>query len=118
MHPRYKEWLQYIFAHPVNDLQWYFDINAPSFEATHADYAWLIRETFERSGEDLAEFTDAQVNQGVWFLASPSGSDFIFSLRDGDASTSQKVAGIRSIYELYRNCFTKRCTETLGHIDE
>ncbi len=118
MHSRYKEWLQYVFGHSVTYPEWYFDLNAPSFEATQADYAQLIRETFERSGEDLAEFTDAQVNQGVWFLASPAGSDFMVSLRDGEAATSEKVAGIRSIYELYRNCFAKRCTETLGHIDE
>jgi len=118
MHPQYQEWLRYVFDHPVSDPHWYFDVNALSFEATQADYAQLIRETFERSGEDLFQFTDAHVNQGVWFLASPSGSDFIFSLRDGDVPVERKVAGIRSIYYLYRNCFAKRCTETLGHIDE
>ena len=118
MHPRYQEWIRYVFDHPVNDPQWYFDLDAPGFEATQEDYADLIRETFSRSGEDLARFSDAQVNQGIWFLASPSGSDFIFALRDGDAPTPKQVAGIRSIYDLYRDCFAKRCAETLGHIDE
>lgn len=118
MHPRYQEWIQYVFDHPVNDPQWYFDRDAPRFEATQEDYADLIRETFLRSGEDLARFSDAQVNQGIWFLASPTGSHFIFSLRHGDVPTPKKVAGIQSIYDLYRDCFAKRCTETLGHIDE
>ncbi|HYG21453.1 MAG TPA: hypothetical protein VEH04_01640 [Verrucomicrobiae bacterium] len=118
MHTRYQEWIRYVFDHPVSDRPWYFNINAPVFEATQADYAQLICETFVRSGQDLREFTDAQVNQGIWFLASPSGSDFIFSLRDGDISVSQKVKGIRSIYDLYRNCFANRCTGTLAHIDE
>jgi hypothetical protein len=118
MHPRYQDWIRYVFDHPVNDPQWYFDVDAPSFEATEEDYADLIRETFLRSGEDLVEFSDAQVNQGIWFLASPSGSNFIFSLRDGHVATDKKVVGIRSIYNLYQDCFAKRCTEVLGHIDE
>jgi hypothetical protein len=118
MHPRYSEWIRYVFDHPVNDPQWYFDVDAPGFEATQEDYADLIRETFSRSGEDLAGFSDAQVNQGIWFLASPTGSDFIFSTRDGDVPTPKKVAGIRSIYDLYRDCFANRCTEALGHRDE
>jgi hypothetical protein len=93
-------------------------MDAAGFEASEEDYADLIRETFSRSGEDLSTFSDAQVNQGVWYLASPSCSSFIFSLRDGDVPTHKKVAGILSIYELYRDCFAKRCTETLGHTDE
>jgi hypothetical protein len=118
MHSRYQEWIQYVFNHPVNDPQWYFDLDAPDFRAAEEDYADLICETFSRAGDDLVRFSDAQVNQGVWFLASPSGSNFIFSLRDGEVPTRKKVAGIRSIYDLYRDCFAKRCTETLGHVDE
>lgn len=41
-------------------------MDAPGFEATQEDYADLIRETFSRSGEDLASVSDAQVNQGIW----------------------------------------------------
>jgi hypothetical protein len=118
MHPRYQEWIRYVFDHPVKDPQWYFDVDAPGFEATEEDYAELIRETFSRSGDDLALFSDAQVNRGIWFLASQTGSDFISSLRDGGAPTAKKIAGIRSIYILYRDCFAKRCSESLGHIDE
>lgn len=117
MHPRYQEWIRYIFDHPVNDVQWYFDTDAPEFEATQEDYADLIRETFACSGRDLAEFSAAQVSQGIGFLSS-SGSEFAFSLTDGNVPTEKKVEGIRSIYHLYRDCFAKRCTEVLGHTDE
>jgi hypothetical protein len=118
MHPRYQEWISYVFDHTVTDPQWYFGADAPGFEGTEEDYAELIRDTFSRSGADLVRFSDAQVNQGIWFLASPTGSDFIFSLRDGTAPTPKKIAGIHSIYDLYRDCFAERCTQTLGHIDE
>jgi hypothetical protein len=118
MHPQYQEWIRYVFDHPVTEPHWHLAAEAPQFQTSQEDYAELIRETFSRSGEDLVSFSDAQVNQGIWFLASPTESDFIFSLRDGAVPTPKKVAGIRSIYDLYRDCFAKRCTETLGHSDE
>jgi len=118
MHSRYKEWLRYVFDHPTNDRQWYFDLDAPDFAATQEDHVDLIRETFSRSGQDLLQFSDAQVYQGLWFLVSPSGSDFIFSFTNEIVPTQKKVDAIRSIYDLYRNCFAKRCTEVLGYKDE
>ena len=118
MHPRYHEWLQYVFNHKVSDPQWYFDIEAPYFVSTKSEDVELIRETFTRAGEDLKQYSDGQVNQGIWFLASPTGSDYMFSIRDSTVPISEKISAIRSIYNLYRDCFAARCTEVLGHIDE
>lgn len=118
MHPRYQEWLQFVFAHRVTNPQWYFDIDAPEFDSTEQEDVELIRETFTRSGEDLKKFSDGQVNQGIYFLADPSGSNYMFSIRDGKVPLSAKIAAIHSIYDLYRKCFAVRCAEILGHIDE
>ena len=118
MRPRYQEWLQFVFDHEVSNPQWHFDIESPSFDSTEQDDVELIREAFTCSGEDLKQYSDGQVNQGIWFLASPSCSDYMFSIRDGNVSLSSKIAAIHSIYDLYRNCFAARCTEVLGHIDE
>ena len=118
MHPRYQEWLQFVFAHKVSDPQWYFEHEAPSFGSTVNEEVELIRETFTRAGEDLKHYSDGQVNQGIWFLASPTGSDYMFSIRDSTVPISMKIAAIRSIYDLYRDCFAARCSEVLGHIDE
>ena len=118
MHPRYQDWLTYVFDHPVMDPQWFFAEHAPEFEGTETDYALLIAQTFQNSGKDLERFSDAQVNQGIWFLASPSCSNFSFSLREGTAPLPQKIAGIDSIFNLYRDCFATRCSEVLGHSNE
>jgi hypothetical protein len=118
MHPRYQEWIRYVFDREVRDPEWYFDLRAPRFAATDEDYADLLRETFSSSAESLRAYSDAQVSQGIWFLSSPAISDFIFSLRDDAVPTAKKAAGIRAIFDLYRDCFAQRCTETLGHIDE
>ena len=71
MHVRYEEWIGFIFDHPVTKSAWYRAIDAPHFEASEEDYAVLIEQTFRYSGRDLARFSDAQVNQGLYFLASP-----------------------------------------------
>ena len=118
MHPRYQEWLTYVFDHPVTDPQWYFELDSPEFAGSESDFALLISQTFLRSGEDLQRFSDAQVNQGIWFLASTAGSSFILSLRDGQVPLIEKVTGIKNIFCLYRDCFAARCSETLGYRDE
>ena len=117
MHPRYQEWLTYVFDHPATDPRWYFEPDSPEFLGSESDFARLIAQTFLRSGEDLKRFY-AQVDQGIWFLASPTGSSLIHSLRDGQASLIEKLTGIHNIFCLYRDCFAARCAETLGHKDE
>jgi hypothetical protein len=118
MHPRYQEWLSFIFDHEVTDPEWYRRPGSPDFEGSEADYATLIGETFRNSGRDLQRFSDAQVNQGIQLIVSPGNSDFIFALRDGSAPLAVKVDGIRSIVDLYRDCFAPRCTEILSDRDE
>ena len=118
MHPRYDEWLQFAFDHKVSEPQWYFEPEAPSFDSTESEDVELIRETFTRAGEDLKQYSDGQVNQGIWFLASLTGSDYMLSIRDSAVPVSEKISAIRSIYDLYCDCFAARCTEVLSHIDE
>jgi hypothetical protein len=118
MHPRYQEWLSFVFDHEVTKPQWYREPGSPDFDGTETDYAALIAETFRNSCEGLRRFSDAQVNQGLYMIVSPSGGDFIFSLRDGSAPLAAKVDGIRSIFDLYKDCFATRCTEVLLHRDD
>lgn len=118
MHPRYQEWLKFVFDHQASEPEWYFDIDAPEFDSTEDDDVELITDTFNRAHEDLKQFSDRQVNQGIWFLASPSCSSYMFSVRDGAVPVARRTAAIDSIYTLYRDCFSTRCTEVLGHIDE
>lgn len=118
MHPAYDQWLTHVFAHDVTTPQWHFTDTYTPFDGTDADYAELLTLTFTRSGTDLARYSDAQVDQGLWYLASPSSSDYLFALRNGQAPLAQKLQGIHSILHLYRDCFAARCTPTLSHLDE
>ncbi len=117
MHARYEEWISFIFDHTVTNPEWHWASEAPTFEASEEDCAVLIEQTFTHSGSDLTRFSDAQVNQGINFLASTACSDYISSLKDSKVPMETRLSAIRSIFDLYRNCFQARCTETLSHLD-
>ncbi|WP_367873609.1 hypothetical protein [Luteolibacter sp. Populi] len=117
MHPRYQEWITHVFDHPVSQRPWHEALDAPVFKATETETAALLAETFSRAGTDLAAFTDAQVNQGLWYLISPACSDHSFSLRSDEVPLDFRLQAIRSIYPLYRDCFAARCSEGLSHLE-
>lgn len=117
MHARYEEWISFLFDHPVTNPEWHWAGDAPTFDASEEDYAVLIEQTFGHSGRDLTRFSDAQVNQGINFLASTACSDYMFSLKDSKVPIETRLSAIGSIFVLYRDCFQARCTETLSHLD-
>ena len=115
---RYQEWLKHVFDHAVTDKlpQWYFAEDPPLFEASDDEITELISETFLHAGKDLAEYTDAQVDQGIWYLVSSSGSDFMSALADSEVPLPRRLEAIGNIFYLYSDCFTKRCAEILAHL--
>lgn len=118
MHPRYQEWINHLFDHPVADPEWHWDDDASAFLAEEPEIAELIELTFRNSGSDLQRFSDAQLNQGLWYLASTSCSDYFFALRSDRVSLERRLSAIASISVLYRDCFQQRCTQTLSHLNQ
>ncbi|HET7623664.1 MAG TPA: hypothetical protein VFM25_00245 [Verrucomicrobiae bacterium] len=121
MNSRYQEWLKHIFDHEVRGHllpYWYWDDDAPIFEASDEEMVKLISQTFQNAGKDLAKYTDAQVDQGIWYLVGSSGSNFLHSLNSPKVPCEKRVEAIQNIFHLYSDCFAKRCDETLGHLSE
>jgi hypothetical protein len=111
-------WIRYVFDHPVADPAWHFDIDAPYHELSAADSARLIAETFEQSGALLRSFTDAQLNQGFWFLVNSGSSDYLCCLTDASVSWPARRRTLRSFVPLFRDLMATRCAPTLSHLDE
>ncbi len=65
--PSQSDWIAHIFEHPVADPAWHWSIDATAWEGRPEDTVVFIADTFERSGELLARFTDEQLNQGFWY---------------------------------------------------
>ena len=109
------EWIRYLFDHPVADPAWHFDIATSYHELTATRAAELIAETFEKSGDLLQAFTDAQLNQGFWFLVSSGSSDYMFCLTDVSVPWPLRRRALRSFILLFRDLMATRCTPSLSH---
>ena len=113
-----SEWVAYVFDHDVTDPAWHFDINAPYINLAPAAAAQLISEAFENGGELLRPFSDAQLNQGFWFLVSNGGSDYMFCLSDASVLLALRRRALRSFVPLFQQVMVPRCTPVLSHFDE
>jgi hypothetical protein len=120
VNPRYQEWLKHIFDHEVEvkKPQWYFGEDAPAFEASDDEITKLLGQTFLNAGKDLTKYTDEQVDQGIWYLAGTSGSDFMSALASSKVPLLKRMEAIGNTYYLYSDCFAKRCPEVLGHLSD
>lgn len=112
----FEEWIEFIFARPVSQPAWYWERDADEWLAMPERTAELMAETFVRSGEVLEPYDDAQVNQGLWMLASESQS-FAYTLLRDEVPWPKRAAALEGIFTLYRDCFGARCTNHLSHLD-
>jgi hypothetical protein len=94
--PRYQEWLNHVFDHEVRKREWYFDEDKPEFEASPIETVELIGQTFLRAGKDLAAYTDEKVDQGIWYFAGMSGSDFMLALKAPEVPLMKRLEAMRS----------------------
>jgi hypothetical protein len=111
-------WIAHLFDHPVADPAWHWSPDAPGWKDSPKHIATLIAETFERSGELLARFSDEQLNQGFWYLVSSSCSNFMFSLTDPTVPATIRLRTLRSFVPLFEQVMAVRCSPHLSHLDE
>jgi len=114
-----KNWIRYIFAHPVTEPAWYWNSNETwLYNIPPAVTVAYLAQLFENSRKVLQPFCEAQLNQGLWYLISNSCSDQIFALFDESVPWSDRQRCIHSIYTFFEQCFAKRCSPYLSHTDE
>ncbi|MCB1521889.1 MAG: hypothetical protein KDJ37_15130 [Hyphomicrobiaceae bacterium] len=114
--PRYEEWLGFIFGRidEASDpwrLMWAFDVSPP-------ELVDLVIATFERSGGDLQPYTDRQVAIGLQAIMFNNFSSVVDVLIGPGITEPQRLALIRSIATLYRECLAERSPPVLGHLSE
>jgi hypothetical protein len=111
-------WIGHVFDHPVTEPAWDWSLDAPQWEDSPEHIASLIGDTFERSGDLLSRFSDAQLNQAFWYLVSGSGSEFMFALVDPNVHLSTRLRALRSFVPLFEQVMAVRCSPHLSHLDE
>ena len=114
----FEEWVSQIFAHAVEREGWYWaeDVDSEAYELNPVRLVAHTTQLCEKSASVLAPFTDAQVDQGFWFLVgSPSELDVLGA---DVVPLPDRLRCIRSIFSLFEECFAIRCTSHLSHMDE
>jgi hypothetical protein len=120
----FDDWIIFVFDHPVSNYDpiWYYGIHFADpvrdtdlYPQTAIDY--VIR-LFESPVEPLAPYSDEQINQGLWFLVSNGGGDYLRVLEELTVTFEDKQRLVESVYSMYEKLFAERCTPTLSHRDE
>ncbi len=113
--PTFEEWVAHCFDHPVGGPEWYFEIDAPVCEPPNSTLLEYLTRLFSAPIEHIGHYSDAQLNQGLWYMASASCSNTMFCLVDSEISESKRVACISAMSGLYKELFALRCTNTTSN---
>jgi hypothetical protein len=116
--PTFHEWVRHIFDHPVSNPEWYWAPDADTAEPpAHTSVAYLTQ-LFTDPAPILAPYSDAQLNQGLWYLVSNSCSNYMFTLLEPEVAWPARKAGLCAITKLFTQLFANRCSPHLSHLDE
>ena len=126
----FEQWPTYVFDHPVpedNADAWYWDIDRDDWVEDPAQVIPFLTQAFENAGTVFEPFSDAQLNQGLWFIGSNACSSHMFALMDTGVPWWERRRCVESIHQLYEQCFARRCSPHplapparagVSHIDE
>lgn len=114
----FDDWLRQVFDHPVADPAWHWDVEADTAEPAPPDCVAYLTRLFEEPESALAPYSDAQINQGLWYLVDASCSNYAFSLIEPEVAWPQRRRGLRAMATLFERLFARRCSEHLLHRDE
>ena len=113
----YDRWITFVFDRPETKDGWYFasGTDDDEFEASREDLVALIGATCERSGRDLARFSNTQVAHGVNYMFNNSCSNVVYAICQKGAPAELRVDAVNAMKTLYADCFARRCDDTLAN---
>jgi hypothetical protein len=112
----FEQWVLWVFDHPVTKSEWHRTDSTPHPEPAKA--LAFMTELFETSESLLQDYSDAQINQGLWFLFSNAYSQHFYAFTDRSLPEEQRLRGVHSIGTLFTGVFAKRCSPHLSHLNE
>jgi hypothetical protein len=126
----FEQWLRHVFDHPVptgQELEWHWDNDRDWWEEDGPETLHFMTRAFENAAQALEPYSDAQLNQGLWFLASNACSSHMFALMNESVPWEERRRCIASFHQLYEHCFARRCSPHplapparagVSHVDE
>lgn len=115
----FEEWIKFIFDHPENEGKWYNRVDRDEWNTRARPLLSVKYMTtlFANAGTVLSQFSNLQLQHGLWFIADVSTSDHtvvLFNL-ENEVLLIDRVNCIHSILTLYTEIFAPRCSEYLSH---
>lgn len=114
----FEDWVKHVFDHEVRKPDWYWDMDAWEWGGPLELTVEYLSKLFGRPLPILANFSDEQLNQGLWYLISTSCSNHMLALIDESVPLELRVECVRSIQRVFEQMFSGLCSAHLSHIDE
>lgn len=112
----FDQWLKHVFDHPVTDPAWHHVMGADVWgDSTPELIVSYLTQLFENSAEVCKPYSDAHLNQGLWYISLPFCSGYMKEIEAEIISDEQRVRCIHAIFRLYEGLFAPRCTPLLSH---
>jgi hypothetical protein len=116
----FEAWIAYVFDHPITDQMWHMDSDRDYWDELRqpsTTVSYLTR-ALEDAAAVLAPFSDAQLEQGLWFLVSTGYSSHMLALLEPSVPRMDRERGILSMFHLFEQLFLPRCVrDHLSHLD-
>jgi hypothetical protein len=113
-----EQWVAWIFDHPVGEPLWYDDEKADWWDGPASVTLEYATRLFEDPAGYLETYSDAQLGQGFWFLASPEASAQLTTILIQQLPWAQRQRCLRAMVSLFEKLFAVRCSPRLSHLME
>jgi hypothetical protein len=115
----FEGWVAYVFDRPVAAPEWWFGFGEElPADPPPAEAVAFVTRLCEQADALLAPYSNAQVNQGLWYLVGSGASGLTLATRDAGVPTRSWTDCVRAFGALYARLFAPRCSPHLGHLDE
>ena len=111
--PTFEDFVNHLFDHDPTVWMWHFQADSPSWECAEELTIDFISRLFTDQTKILERFSDAQLNQGFWYLLT----DISWGLHSDAVPEQKQIECLRSFVPLFSNVFNLRCTPHLDHLD-
>lgn len=114
----FEDWIEHVFDHEVCEPYWFLDPESGIWAGAPEVTVAYITRLFEDPLPYMENYTDEQLNQGLWYIVGSSTGSHMFALIDPRLSHGAAVECVRSFYSLFEKVFAKRCSEHLYHLGQ
>ncbi|NER82907.1 MAG: hypothetical protein F6K42_25800 [Leptolyngbya sp. SIO1D8] len=113
----FEDWIMFVFCWPedTSGCRWYYDFECEDWQAPAAEIVAYMTQLFEHPATALADYSDGEIAQGLWYIASNGASDYMFALADLSVPLGDRLRCIDAFETLYREIFVPRCSTVLSH---